>query len=86
MLRTKNIRSEIVFEQKERIKCIEFIHEDRKFVLVGIKDSEPLFRHLNPEIIRKYADVQLTGPLRISDVLTVEPYSDLKRSYRVSHK
>lgn len=75
-----------MFEQKERIKCIEFVHEDRKFVLTGLKDNEPLFQHLNPEIIKKYATMELQGPLKISDVLTVEPYTDHRRNFRISHK
>jgi hypothetical protein len=48
MIKNKNIRSELVFEQKERIKCIEFVYEDKKFIVSGIKDSEPLFQYLNP--------------------------------------
>jgi hypothetical protein len=48
MIKNKNIRSELVFEQKERIKCIEFVYEDKKLIVSGIKDSEPLFQYLNP--------------------------------------
>jgi hypothetical protein len=60
MIKEKNVRSEIVFEQKERIKSIELVHGDRKFVVTGIPDKEPLFKYLNPEIVKQYGHMELT--------------------------
>jgi hypothetical protein len=54
MIKNKNIRSELVFEQKERIKCIEFVYEDKKFVVLSIKDNEPLFQYLMGVDIHNY--------------------------------
>lgn len=41
------MRSEIVFERKERIKTIEFVYGNLKFIINDIPNTTPLFKILN---------------------------------------
>lgn len=85
MIKDKIVRSEIVFEQKERIKSIELVHNDRKFVVSGLPDKEPLFKYLNPDIVKQYAHSELTESVKVNEHLTVEPYAEEKKNFRI-HK
>lgn len=53
------MKSEIVFERKERIKTIEFIYGNLKFFVVDLPNNVPLFQVLNKEIIDKVTSIWL---------------------------
>jgi hypothetical protein len=53
------IKSEIVFERKERIKTIEFVYGNLKFIINDIPNTIPLFKILNKDVIKEVKGKEL---------------------------